>query len=95
MKSVVSELQKITYKDYLPIILGDAVSSQIPSYTGYKNDVDPRIPNYFATAAFRFGHSQIRHSQIRHTFDRLEKNYVPSPAGPLPLVSAFFNPSLV
>ena len=86
-KIVVSELQKITYKDYLTIIiLGDTVSSLIPGYTGYKSEVDPSIPNAFATAAYRFGHSQIR-----HTFDRLDENYVPSTAGPLQLVDAFFN----
>ena len=48
----------------------------------------PNIPNAFATAAYRFGHSQIQPA-----FVRLGANYKPIAAGPLPLVDAFFNNS--
>ena len=82
-----AEIQKITYKDYLPIVLGDAISLLRP-YTQYNPEVDPRIPNAFATAAFRFGHSQIN-----PFFDRLDENYNPATIGPLNLVDAFFDPS--
>jgi len=55
-KVVGAQVQKITYDEFLPSILGeDAVSE----YQGYKPDVDPRISNVFSTAAYRMGHSQI------------------------------------
>ena len=82
-----AEIQKITFKDYLPIILGDAMSLLDP-YTGYKDTVNPSIPNSFAAAAFRFGHSQIRPD-----FLRLDDDYQPMSIGPLNLLDAFFNPS--
>lgn len=82
-----AEIQKITYKDYLPIILGDAISL-VGSYTEYNPKVDPTIPNAFASAAFRFGHSQIN-----PFFDRLDENYNPASIGPLNLTDAFFDPS--
>ena len=85
---VASEIQKITYEDYLPIILGDSYSSLIPKYTSYDNSIDPSIPNAFATAAYRFGHSQIQ-----PFFERLNEAYTSIPAGPLSLVDAFFNTS--
>ena len=84
---VVAEIQKITFKDYLPILLGDAMSL-IEPYTGYKENIDPNIPNGFATAAFRFGHSQVNPN-----FDRLGNNYKPLSIGPLNLLDAFFDPS--
>ncbi len=85
---VISEIQKITYKDFLPILLGDSYSSLIPPYSGYNEDVVPNIPNAFATAAYRFGHSQIQ-----PFFDRLDSNYESIPAGPLSLVDSFFDAS--
>ena len=83
---VASEIQKITYEDYLPIILGDSFSSLIPKNTSYDDTIDPSIPNAFATAAYRFGHSQIQ-----PFFERLNEAYTSIPAGPLSLVDAFFN----
>lgn len=87
---VTSEIQKITFQDYLPMILGDSYSTLIPDYAGYDDTINPSIPNAFASAAFRFGHSQIQPH-----FARLGENYEPIPAGPLPLVDAFFNTSHV
>jgi len=56
-------MQKIVYKDYLPIILGaDAMSAHnldISEETDYDPNLDPSILNEFTTVAFRFGHSQI------------------------------------
>ena len=62
-KIVGAVLQKIVYKDYLPIILGSEAMSahnlDISGETDYDPNSDPSVMNEFATAAFRFGHSQI------------------------------------
>ena len=59
-------LQKIAYKDYLPIILGrSAMSANNLDFSGeteYDPNVDPSILNEFSTVAYRFGHSQIANS---------------------------------
>lgn len=83
---VTATMQKITYDDYLPIVLGDAYSTLIPPYQGYDSYIDPNIPNVFATAAYRFGHSQIQ-----PVFERLNERLNSVQAGPLHLVDAFFN----
>ena len=67
---VVSEIQKISYKDFLPILLGDKYDELVPPYDGYKPQVDPTIPNSFIAAAFRFGHSMVRPS-----FDVMNEHY--------------------
>jgi len=85
---VIAEVQKITYQDYLPLLLGDEFIRLVPRYMGYDSTVFPNIPNAFATAAYRFGHSQIQPS-----FARLDDKYKPIAAGPLSLVDAFFNNS--
>ena len=83
---VAAEIEKITYKDFLPYILGRTTFDElIGNYTAYNPEVDPTIPNAFATAAYRFGHSLIRPD-----FDRLDENYRPLPIGPLSLVEMFF-----
>uniref|UniRef100_A0A7N5ZVG9 Eosinophil peroxidase n=1 Tax=Anabas testudineus TaxID=64144 RepID=A0A7N5ZVG9_ANATE len=54
-------LQVITFRDYLPQILGpELVSRQLSNYPGYDQNVDPSIANVFATAAFRFGHTMVQ-----------------------------------
>lgn len=53
---VIAELQKITYDEFLPAILG---GNALPEYRGYQADVNPGIANEFSTAAFRFGHSML------------------------------------
>jgi len=60
--------QRIVYSEYLPLILGDSLMQQTGltlannGYADvYRSDIRPDIANSFATAAYRFGHSQIRH----------------------------------
>lgn len=64
---MVAIYQHITYKHWLPVILGkeitrlyDCVSHSDNDYFyGYEQKVNPHISNEFATAAFRFGHSLV------------------------------------
>ena len=87
-KIVGALIQKITFEDYLPLILGNQVFDQvIGPYPGYQPGTDASIPNVFATAAYRFGHSQIQ-----PMFNRLNPSFQSIPAGPLSLRDAFMNP---
>ncbi|XP_011809092.1 PREDICTED: lactoperoxidase isoform X1 [Colobus angolensis palliatus] len=79
-------VQIITFRDYLPILLGDYMQKWIPPYQGYNESVDPRISNVF-TFAFRFGHLEVPSSVFR-----LDENYQPwGPEPELPLHTLFFN----
>lgn len=80
-KIVGAVLQKITYDDFLPIVIG----KRFPRYHSYRSNVNPSIINAFSTAAFRFGHSLIR-----PTFDRLDAHFNPT-GNPFPLRELFFN----
>jgi peroxidase len=82
---VAAEMQVITYREFLPMLLGP---NALAPYAGYKPNVYPGIANEFATAAYRFGHSMLS-SEIA----RLDENNQPIAAGPLDLASAFFNPA--
>ena len=81
-------IQKITYVDYLPKVLGPEVFNRvIGPYPGYNPEVNAGTANAFATAAYRYGHSLIRPQ-----FDRLGPDFLPLAIGPLNLRDAFFNP---
>lgn len=67
-----ASMQQITYKEFLPIVLGDEVMQLfdlelLPK--GYFLDYEPRInpsaANSFTSAAFRFGHSLVQKSFVR------------------------------
>ncbi|XP_040194422.1 myeloperoxidase-like isoform X2 [Rana temporaria] len=53
-----SILQKITYTDWLPKLLGSEMARVLPPYTGYNDTEDPRVSNTFANA-FRMGHTMV------------------------------------
>uniref|UniRef100_T1H3A8 Uncharacterized protein n=1 Tax=Megaselia scalaris TaxID=36166 RepID=T1H3A8_MEGSC len=80
-------MQHVTYKHWLPIILGHKGMEMLGEYKGYNPNVNPSIANEFATAALRFGHSLI--NPILH---RLNASYLPIPQGNLQLHKAFFAP---
>ena len=87
-KIVIAQIQQITYSEYLPAIFGQEFFDQmIGPYEEYQPTIDVSIPNVFATAAYRFGHSQVQAA-----FDRLDNSFQPTERGPLNLVDAFFNP---
>ena len=85
-------IQKITYKDYLPLILGEDTLSIVGlgPYSGYNSHTDATILNGFSTAAYRFGHSQVQKSYRLYYSD----SYQYGTSDEKSLVDAFFNPHL-
>lgn len=83
---VIAELQKITYDEFLPAILGE---NALPAYHGYQADVNPGIATEFSTAAFRVGHSMLGDdiefldNEGEEIFDAME------------LRASFFNPTVL
>jgi hypothetical protein len=55
-RHVIALLQKVTYSEFLPAVLG---SANLPPYSGYSSSVNPSISNEFGAAAFRLGHSML------------------------------------
>ena len=51
-----AEIQKITYDDFIPILLGP---NALTPWTGYNESTDPRVSIVFATAGFRLGHTML------------------------------------
>ncbi|XP_050717062.1 peroxidase-like isoform X2 [Eriocheir sinensis] len=71
-KVVGAMMQRITYGEWLPVVLGPAVMKvfRLPLqrfgyYRGYRPTTNPTSTNAFATAAFRFGHSLVQHTLMR------------------------------
>lgn len=79
-----AELQKITYEEFLPALLG---ADSVPDYSGYNSTIDPSIANEFSTAFYRFGHSMLSPNLLLVDSDHLGEN--------LPLRDAFFNPDFL
>ncbi|XP_075706961.1 myeloperoxidase-like [Rhinoderma darwinii] len=78
-------LQKITYKDWLPLLLGDEMSKVLPPYTSYSEDEDPAVSNVF-TIGYRMGHTLVQ-----PVIYRLGDDYKTfSPEKPVPLHETFF-----
>lgn len=84
-RRVIGILQRITYEEFLPALLGP---NAIPAYTGYDSTVDPRILNEFNTAAFRVGHTMLPGELLR-----LNNDGTVAPEGNIPLRDAFFQPT--
>ncbi|KAK1124271.1 hypothetical protein K0M31_006643 [Melipona bicolor] len=73
---VAAIVQHITYREFLPIVLGQSVMKIFDLellkkgyYKGYDPTVNPTIANGFSTAAYRFGHSLVQQSFVRFTSD--------------------------
>lgn len=83
---VIGEIQVITYREWLPTLLGQGAVSR---YEGYDPSVNPGIANEFSTAAFRLGHSLLGDD-----VEFLGNNGLPI-AEEVALSEAFFNPPLL
>ena len=82
-------MQIITYEEYLPAMYGEKwFDFYIGRFNRYQRRAYPVVSNVFATAPFRFGHSQIRNK-----FSRLSKMYKPMNIGSLELAEGFFDPT--
>ena len=86
-KIVIAQVQQITYKEWLPKIIGITGMKKLGPYKGYDPTVNAGILNSFATAIFRFGHTLINPQVMR-----LDKNFTEIPQGHLALHQAFFAP---
>ncbi len=95
---VIAEIQVVTYKEWLPALLGDGA---LPAYRGYKPNVNPGIANEFSTAAFRL------HTSINEDVDFVDNNgrlitfgyaddygNAVTVDGEVALSDAFFNPTM-
>lgn len=80
---VIAEIQVVTYREFLPALLGP---SPLRRYTGYNPDVNAGMATEFTTAAFRIGHTLVN--------DDIEflDNDGGEIADGLELAFAFFNP---
>lgn len=83
-KIVGAEIQKITYQEWLPVMLG---GDGLGSYTGYDDTVNATIANSFASATFRFGHTMVGEVLERYNADGTVFG-----SGHLTLLESFFDP---
>ncbi|HYV93820.1 MAG TPA: peroxidase family protein [Chitinophagales bacterium] len=84
-KQVGALIQAITYQEFLP-----ALGISLNSYTTYKSNVRPDIPNTFSTAGYRLGHTWVADEIALCDNDCQEVN-----PGQLDLVDVFFNPEYI
>lgn len=86
-KIVGAMMQVITYRHWLPDILGPEGTEALGTYRGYDPSAEPSLSNAFASSAFRFGHAMVN-----PVLRRLGPDFATIPEGDLTLGEAFFAP---
>lgn len=86
-RTVIAEIQAITYNEFLPNLLGEDALSK---YKGYDPTQNAGINNEFAAAAFRFGHTMLSPTLLR-----LDDKGEAIAQGNVALRDAFGKPGLV
>ena len=80
-----AEVQLITYRDFIPILLGP---NALTPYAGYNFAIDPRVALVFSTAAFRAGHTLLPPVLLSFNKQGVE-------TGETALGTTFFQPNLI
>jgi hypothetical protein len=83
---VIGEIQRITYREFLPGLVG---LNAIQPYQGYNANVNAGVATEFSTAGFRLGHSMLA-DDVEFITDDGEEAFEE-----VALRDAFFNPALV
>ena len=78
---VTAMMQRITYNEFLPTLMG----TEFPSYNGYDSNINPAITTEFATVGFRLGHTLVTS----------ESQIGTNPSEVLLLKDTFFNPDFI
>lgn len=81
------ELQQITYNEWLPHLVGDAVGED----EGYDPDANGQVSVEFSTAAFRFGHTMVSSDIPLLEADGSDT----AEDGDLAIMDAFFNDDVI
>ena len=86
-KIVGAEIEVITYKEFLPALMG----RYAPSLDGhYDPTINASVATEFSTAGFRVGHTLLSNQILR-----IQNNGRPDPRGPVSLADSFFNNPLL
>jgi len=80
-----AQLQVITYREYIPTLLGPEA---LAPYRGYQAGVEASIRNEFSAALYRYGHSALNTTLLR-----IDSQGREIPDGHLELRDAFFQPN--
>ena len=87
-KIVGAEMQAITYREFLPALLGNGAKTPKAEAYAYKPQTDASITTAFAHAAFRYGHSTVS-SQLQLADD------AGTSVGSIDVRNAFYNPGVL